>query len=385
MKAEEMRLLVLTELFLPTKGGTAVWFDEVYRRLGGKGIHILTAQVPGSAEHDRGHPNCVHRLRLQRNPRLRPEALPLYARLFAEGLKTAFRHPIDAIHAGRVLPEGLVGLFLARFFRKPLVVYAHGEEITTWMPTRRGPAMRRVYLGADAIIVNSGFTRGLLLDLGIPEERLRLIHPGVDLGRFRPDGKVDGMKGTNQLHSGWPLLVSVGRLSERKGFDQCIRAVARLREEGKNVDYVLIGTGEDVTRLRALIESEGVGDRVHMLGHVPMDDLPCWYRRADLFLMPNRQVGEDTEGFGMVFIEAAACGTPSIAGRAGGTGSAVLSGKTGLQIDGESVEQLVEAIGSLLEDPAVLVKLGQQALERARKEFSWDQVAARTRQIHDTW
>jgi phosphatidylinositol alpha-1,6-mannosyltransferase len=75
-------LLVLTELFLPTKGGTAVWFDEVYRRLGGKEIHVVTASVPGAEAHDRDHPNSVHRVRLARHWWLRPESLAMYAKLF---------------------------------------------------------------------------------------------------------------------------------------------------------------------------------------------------------------------------------------------------------------------------------------------------------------
>ena len=384
MTDSALRLLVLTELFLPTKGGTAVWFDEVYRRLGGKEIHILTARVPGDDKHDHDHPNSIHRMKLERMAWMRPEALPLYLKFFGVGLVTGLYHSVDAVHAGRVLPEGLAGYYVARLLRRPLVVYAHGEEITSWLSTRRGPAMRKVYREANAVIANSNFTLGLLRELGVAEKRLYLIHPGVDLQRFSPHGPVTGMAGIENLHPGWPLVLSVGRLSKRKGFDQCIRAVARLKALGMDVDYVLVGIGEDETRLRSLIDIEGVADRVWMLGHVSMDDLPCWYRRADVFLMPNRDVEKDTEGFGMVFIEAAACGTPAIAGRAGGTGSAVLEGETGLRIDGEDLDALVKALHDLLTDRALLERLGRQALVRARREFSWDRVAERTRKIQES-
>ncbi|MGH8631854.1 MAG: hypothetical protein ACREU7_13970, partial [Burkholderiales bacterium] len=90
-----MRLLVLTELFLPTKGGTAVWFDEVYRRLGGKEIHVVTAQVPGAEAHDRNHPNSVHRVRLVRQWWLRPESLGMYAMLLARSLALFWRHRFE--------------------------------------------------------------------------------------------------------------------------------------------------------------------------------------------------------------------------------------------------------------------------------------------------
>ena len=134
------RYLVITELFLPTKGGTAVWFDEVYRRLGDRSTHIITADVPGSKAHDRNHANTVHRLQLSHSRWLRPASLPIYVKLFFKGLTLGLRHRFDAIHAGRVLPEGWVAVWLGRLLRLPVVIYAHGEEITTW---RRSPRRRK--------------------------------------------------------------------------------------------------------------------------------------------------------------------------------------------------------------------------------------------------
>lgn len=125
-------LLVLTELFLPTKGGTAVWAAEVYKRLGGKEIHIVTADVPGANEVDAVHPNTIHRLNLKRVPWLRPESLAMYARFFFKSLWLAITHRFDAIHAFRALPEGLVAWSVARLTGRPVVIYAHGEELTTW-------------------------------------------------------------------------------------------------------------------------------------------------------------------------------------------------------------------------------------------------------------
>src|SRR5690606_32274042 len=101
----ERRYLVLTELFLPTKGGTAVWFGEVYRRLGGKGVHIVPSAVPGDRAHAAKHPNAVHRLDLRRHPWLRPSSLPMYLRLFLHSLHLGLTHRFEAVHAGRVLPE----------------------------------------------------------------------------------------------------------------------------------------------------------------------------------------------------------------------------------------------------------------------------------------
>ncbi|HRP76479.1 MAG TPA: glycosyltransferase family 4 protein [Rhodocyclaceae bacterium] len=373
------RFLVFTELFLPTKGGTAVWFDEVYRRLGGKGIHILTARIPGGDEYDRVHPNTIHRLNLARHPWLRPSSLPAYLRLFFHGLRVGLRCESEAVHAGRVLPEGLVAWSVARVIRRPVVIYAHGEEITTWRRSpRRLRAMRFAYRHADKLIANSEFTRDELVKLGVDPDRIAIIHPGVDIDRFHPNHETSDLRARIGLGDEHKLILSVGRLSRRKGFDQVIAALPRLVANGLDVHHVLIGIGEDRSYLEGKAREHGVVERVHFLGHVESVDLPRWYCAADVFAMPNRDIDGDTEGFGMVFVEAAACGTPSIAGIAGGTEGAVEDGVTGWRVDGTDLEAVARALNALLGDRSLCSKMGLSGAARARKYFSWNAVAERT-------
>ena len=382
-KKARSNILIITELFLPTKGGTAVWFDEVYRRLGGKNLHVLTAEVEGSEAHDRDHPNTIHRVNLKRKRWLRPESLGMYLNLLRKGAGILWHHPIDQIHCGRVLPEGLVGWLLARLFRKKLLIYAHGEEITTWTQPGKHKAMRLTYHHADGVIANSDFTYQELLKLGVDEKRIHVLSPGVDIHRFRKGLPCDDLKAQIGLAKGEHLLLSVGRLSRRKGFDMVIRALPRLLEKGLKPRYVIIGIGEDRDYLATLAKEFGVTDRVHLLGHVSMDDLPRWYNACDLFLMPNREINGDNEGFGMVFMEAAACGKASIAGNVGGTGAAVLHGQTGLRMDGASEERVSEAIEWLLTDTTLRDRLAEQAHQRAINKFSWEAVAKKTHCIMD--
>jgi len=374
-------ILVITELFLPTKGGTAVWFDEVYRRIGGRNIHVLTAEVPGGEDHDRNHPNTIHRVPLQRRPWVKPESLPMYLNLLRKGAAILLRNPIDQIHCGRVLPEGLVGWLLATLFRKQLLIYAHGEEITTWTQPGKRRAMRFAYRHADQIIANSDFTRQELLNLGMDESHINLIHPGVNVERFRPGLPCSDLQAQIGLGEDEHLLLSVGRLSRRKGFDMVIQALPSLLEEGFKPRYAIIGIGEDHDYLVELAEKEGVADRVHMLGHVSMEDLPRWFNACDLFIMPNREIDGDNEGFGMVFMEAAACGKTSIAGDAGGTGAAVLHEKTGLRVDGTNIKSVTGGIARLLGDEELREHLANAAHRRAVDEFSWESVAEKTRQL----
>ena len=374
--------LVITELFLPTKGGTAVWFDEVYRRLGGRQIHIITADVPEAGKHDRDHPNVVHRLKLRRHRWLRPESLAMYAKFLAVALSQGLRHHFDAVHAGRVLPEGLVGWIVARLIRRPFVVYAHGEELTTWRQPLKRRAMTWTYRHADLVIANSEFTRDELLKLGVAGTRIALLNPGVDVERFRPGLPHAELKATLGAAATDRLIVSVGRLSRRKGFDQVIRALPSLLERGISVHYALIGVGPDRQFLHDLAAELNVSQSVHLLGHVSQEDLPRWYNAADVVAMPNRDVEGDTEGFGMVFLEAAACGKPTLAGLSGGTGAAVIDGVTGLRVDGGSERAVAEALRRLLEDRALARALGEKGHARALSHFSWQQVAERTRDLH---
>ncbi|MAT66077.1 MAG: glycosyl transferase [Gammaproteobacteria bacterium] len=372
--------LVISELFLPTKGGTAVWFDEVYRRLGGKNIHILTAEVPGSQAHDADHPNSIHRVSLTRHWWLRPESLAMYVKLLWRAFAITLRHPVATLHAGRVLPEGMVALLVGRLLRRPVVIYAHGEEITTWNTPLKQRVLRFVYRHADSVVANSRFTRDLLLVRGVDDARIRLIYPGVDTRRFRPGLEIGDLRRGIGAGDG-KLILSVGRLTRRKGFDQVIQALPALLERGIDMHYALIGIGEDEDYLRRLAADQGVGERVHLLGHVSPEDLPRWYNAADVFAMPNREIGGDTEGFGMVFIEAAACGTPAIAGQAGGTGSAVLDDETGLRIEGADLNQVIEALYRVLGDEALARRLSRNALERVQREFAWEAVAEKTRPL----
>jgi len=378
------RLLVLTELFLPTKGGTAVWAGEVYKRLGGREIHIVTADVAGAAAVDAAHPNTIHRLSLRRVAWLRPESLAMYARFFFRSLRLALTHRFDAVHAFRALPEGLVAWGVARLTFRPVAIYAHGEELTSWGAGRKFRAMRFALRRADQVIANSDHTRDTLLGMGVDPARIALIYPGVDVAVFRPGLDTADLREGLGIGADEKLVFSVGRLSRRKGFDQMIRAVGRLRAEGIALRYVIGGIGEDADYLDGLIRELGLADIVHRIGPIRETDLPRWQNACDVFAMPNREINGDNEGFGMVFIEAAACGKPSLAGLAGGTGSAVLQGETGLRVDGTSVDAVADGLRSLLTQPDLTRDWGQRALQRVEREFSWERVADKTRQLNMT-
>lgn len=372
------RYLVLTEKFPPRKGGSNLWYDEVYRRIGDKNTHIVTCDQPGASEYDTNHANTIHRLVLDRHWWLRPESLGIYAKLLAKALVLVRKYRFDAVHAGRALSEGFIGLIVARIAGLPLTVYCHGEEVTTWRTPAKFRFMRFVYRRADQIIANSDFTKRELGRIGIDESKVAEISPGVDLDRFKPGLGCEDLKQSIGLAEDEKLILSVGRLTRRKGFDYLVSSLPKLSAAGILARLAIVGVGEDRQYLTELATKLHVGERVHLLGHVAPEDLPRWYNAADVFAMPNREINGDTEGFGMVFLEAAACGKPAIAGDAGGTGAAVLDGITGLRVDASSADSVFSSLKKILENPDLALALGRAAYDRARERFSWSRVADQT-------
>ncbi len=371
MNQPSLPCLMLTEIFLPTKGGTAVSFDDYFRRLGGKEVHIITADVPGAAEFDTQHPNSIHRLNLKRHPWLKPESTLMYAKFFLCSLRLALTRRMQAVFAGRGLPEGITAWAVGRLTGRKVLIYAHGEELTGWGRGGKFKAMRFALRHSDWVLSNSDFTRDTLIDLiGVKPERIAVVYPTVDAERFQPDLPHEDLLNNIGITKKQKLILSVGRLQRRKGFDNIIRALPKLIQEGLDTHYALIGIGEDQDHLLRLANELGVADRVHLLGHVSYEDLPRWYNACDIFAMPNRDINGDTEGFGMVYLEAAASGKPSVAGNTGGTGSAVADGETGLRVDGEQVEDIITALARLLSDPAQAEMMGHKGRERVLANFT---------------
>ncbi len=364
-------LLMITELFLPTKGGTAVSFDDDFRRLGGKDVHIVTADVPGAKEFDLEHPNSVYRLSLKRCAWVRPESLLMYLNLFQKSLWLTLSKRVTAIFAGRALPEGFIALLIGKLTRRNVLIYAHGEELTGWGRGKKFQAMCFTLQHANWILANSEDTRDTLINLiGVAAERIVITLPTVDETRFFPAIDKHNVRDAFGISNDKKLILSVGRLMQRKGFDNTIRTLPLLIEQGLDVAYALIGTGEEQEALQQLAQELNVTDRVHFLGHVSYEDLPRWYNSCDLFAMPNRDINGDNEGFGLVFLEAASSGKPAISGLAGGTGSAVVDGETGLRVEGESILEITKGISFLLRNPEKAQEMGDKARARVLNNFT---------------
>ncbi len=379
-----MRHALLSELWFPKIGGSIQLFDAIYGRSMPPGdfVHIIAGGPPGSEAHDASYPRPVTRFDATRYEWLRPESSLEYARMLAAALHVCARERIDVLHCARVIPEGLVAVAVQRALGVPFTVWAHGEEVSMYMryPVKRR-LMPRVYGAARAVLVNSRFTRAKALIAGAPEPRLHVVHPTVDAEVF--EGPFDTSDLAARFDTvGRRVLLTVGRLTRRKGHDVTLRALARLRDRGAlgPTRWLVLSGGELEGELTALARSLGVDDVVRWVGPVSRQELPRYYALADLFVMPNRTLNDDdVEGFGIVFLEASAAGVPTIGGRSGGVPDAIDDGVTGLLVDGASEADVADAIGSLLHDDARRAAMGEAGRQWARR-FSRVEAAGRVRE-----
>jgi phosphatidylinositol alpha-1,6-mannosyltransferase len=377
----------LTENFVPAKGGSITWMLNTYSRFDPREVIVVTSPREGDARIDQVLPFRVLRIPITLNDwdPTRPSSLLRYLRIIWHIYRQCHTHRVQQIHCAKVLPEGLIAWALCQCYGLPYLLYAHGEEILIALTSRKlAWLLPRIYRGSAAIIANSHHTKTLLQEIGIDASMIHVIHPGVHLQSFCAS-PVAAQRIRQKHHLGTaPVLLTVGRLQRRKGQDMVIHALPQILQSLPQVKYVIVGTGEELTSLTTLAQELGVQDSVVFAGIVPDQELAAYYAACDVFIMPNRQIGSDIEGFGMVYLEASAAGKPVVGGKSGGTDDAILSDVTGLRVDGNSSVEIANAIIDLLSTPDKAKAMGMHGRQRVEREFTWDTVVQRTRALCTT-
>jgi phosphatidylinositol alpha-1,6-mannosyltransferase len=359
----------VTNDFPPKIGGIQTMLWELWRRLDPTSFVVLTTPHKGAAEWDAEQPFRVVRT-------VDPVLFPV------PWLRHKVRALAKEVGADRVvldpaLPVGLLGPRLGL----PYAVVLHGAEITVpgRLPVSR-QLLGHVLRGAELSISAGGYplaegTRAARRTLpGV------LVPPGVDTDRFRP---LDATaRSAARARLGLPvdgrLIVSVSRLVPRKGMDVLIRAAALLAPSRPDLCVAIAGGGRDHARLERLVRTTRAP--VRLLGRVDHDDLPDLYACGDAFAMVcrNRWAGLEQEGFGIVFLEAAAAGVPQVAGDSGGAAEAVVEGETGFVVgDPSDPAAVADRLARLIDDPDLAARMGAAGRERAVAELSYDVLAAR--------
>jgi phosphatidylinositol alpha-1,6-mannosyltransferase len=356
-----MPSLLVTNDFPPKMGGIQSYLHELWRRLPPAETTVLTTPYDGTAAWDAQQDFRVERTK---------ERVLLPTKSLARRIDALAREvDADMIFLDPMLPLGHLGPNLTA---APYVVIAHGAEITLpgRVPLSRALS-RRVLRGAAGVVAAGTYpAREAARAAGAPLPGV-IIPPGVDPERFAP-ADDEARRATRKrygLDPEQPLVLGLSRLVPRKGFDVVIAAVREL----DGVQLAIGGDGRDRARLE-----KRAGGRAQFLGRVPDEDLPALYACADVFAMccHDRWGGLEAEGFGIVFLEAAACGVPAVAGRSGGSHEAVVDRETGYVVEPRSVPAVREAIRRLCTDAALRAAMGRAARRRAVDVFAYDHLVA---------
>ncbi len=357
MPGSSLRVLLLTPDFPPSEGGIQLLLSRLVECMPEVQFRVLTLGQAGADDYDREFAAEVRRVASASGDRRRA-ALVLNARSLAEA--RSFRP--DLILSGHVVAS-LGAIALRRLLRVPLVQYVHADEFRV-----RARLCELAVRNADATIAVSSYTREMCLDAGADPARVEVIHPGIDL----PDAPVAEREAR-------PTLLTVATLLFRyKGHDVMVRALPLIRAKVPEMRWVVVGDGPFRPALENAIRAYGVEDCVELRGRVSDSERDGWLDRASVFCMPSRvpAAGLGGEGFGIVYMEAAAHGIPTIGGDVAGARDAVVNGETGLLIDPTDHLALAGAATELLADPARARAMGAAGRAYA-EEHAWPLIAAR--------
>lgn len=380
-----LNILIVAADFKPDIGGVPEYTHQVARGLHRRGdrVTVLAARTPGDEAFDAG---CEYEV-LRADCTLSSRSLDLeVVACLPEWLRVidyvARVRRADCVFCNRPFPMGLSCALAARRLCLPYVVAVHGHEATMpavlgLRPIQKDYALRR----ADRVFCISRYTRDRVTELGVAPDRIAVIPGGVDPEAFRPgDGgrQVRAQFGLN----GHRMVLTLGRLVERKGADRVLRAMETVLEGVPDTVYVVAGSGPCEAGLRRQAQAlRRLRGHVLFAGPVRDCERVDLYNACDVFAMPCRELADgDAEGFGVAFLEANACGKPVVAGRSGGAPDAVVDGYNGLLVDPWDANDVAYGLSMLLMDRDYAQRLGENGLRRVREELSWEKVTERIRE-----
>ncbi len=362
MKENLSKTLFLTLEYPPARGGVSRYYGEIVSRW------------PGAIE--------VVSEKSQLFWWLWPKWLPLLWRMSRRIKKEG----VEMVWVGQVLPLGYAALWLKKRYKVPYAVFTHGMDIllpqASWWKNRW---LKRILRQAAIVVANSEFTKNELLKLGVPDDKIVIVYPCVSRS-LKPEAQTSEQKDGK-------IILSVGRLVKRKGFDKVIKIMPRLLKRIPDLKYVIVGNGPELQNLELSRRerdpavageigncppkadaplAQKLQNTVSILTDVSDSELIQQYERSNVFVMPCEQLGGDVEGFGMVFLEAASYGLPVVVGRSGGALETVHHGYGGFVIDPNSEDELYQALLKILTDSDFAARMGKYGQEWVRRNFIWE-------------
>ncbi len=340
-----LKTLLLTHEYYPFSGGVARYCYNLFKFFP-KGEYLVVCDNPAVKNGD----NIIN-LKLK-NKFIKPSWLFSLFQLS----RIIRQQKIEQIFTPNILPLGSIAYLFFKFFKIPYVISLHGLDINNALNNK--PVITKLILkSAKAIVCNTKYTASLLTGLGL-EEKIVIIYPSLT-NLTESAISVADLKEQYKIKADEKVLLTVARLAYRKGHDLVIKSLAHLTDF--KFKYLIVGLGPEIDKLKKLVQEEKLEGRVVFCGEVADNKLASFYKLADIFVMPHRQLNNDVEGFGMVFLEAASFSLPIIAGFSGGVSEIFTDQKNIIFIKNDSVSELELALTSLLNNDKLALNLGQEA------------------------
>ncbi len=364
--------LLLTSDYLPAIGGISILLSRIVRCLTNRGISVLTTSTTSSNQNLNLQAD-TQIIRTNFNVNVGNFRLPFELfKIFIYTLSTLKKTQSKVLLVGEVFPLGLIGLILKFFFRVRFITFSHGSD-SLFAPNKiRNFLVGLIFRNADYVICFSDYTKGNLLKWSIQEERIRKVAVGIDTGLFSPGVDSASIKEKFNLRNR-RVILTVNRLTPRKGIDTVINCLPQLIKEVPEILYMVIGEGLDKQRLYDLSGELNLEKHVLFVGEIEHEDLPAFFAASEIFVNAVREIKDpknpQSEGFGLVNIEASACARAVIAGATGGVTDSIEDEKTGLLVNAGDKKELEDAILRLLKDKTFAKKLAHAGREKVLRDF----------------
>lgn len=360
------KTLLITHEYYPYRGGIARYCYNLFEHFSSASYSVASDQK------ERDHRVPIIPVRFL-SSFLRPRWLKgVYAvqRLVKE-------QQIELIMTPNILPLGQIAQQIFRLTKIPYVISLHGLDINLGLQKKRATTIS-ILKGAKHIITNSEATRRIYAGLKLTTPTT-VITPYLDAERLVVQERT--LRDLKRRYGKKKIILTVGRLVKRKGQDMVIRAMPAILRRVPDAHYCIVGAGPERKYLEECIREERMQRHVDILGSVSDAELGAYYASSSIFAMPTRALGQDVEGFGIVYLEAAHFALPIVAGKTGGEPEAIGSDDSGIYVDGADPADIAEALWHLLEDSELAAFLGKNAQKHLAKIPTWRDQAQKLEQI----
>ena len=376
MSDTKIKILITAFDFYPNTGGVATYAWELAESLGKQGFDVL---VLAKNRKKKEKESLFFKVQYIDLPQAGLLAFPELARHIC---KLIWTWKPEKIISTLWMPGGVAAVIAKVATRKKIDIYTvvHAMEVIESDKTFKKRLRAKLsflkfwtFRKLTKVICISQYSRQLVLKhTNCEPDKTVIVHNGVNPDKFRQFAIEEST--LNRWDNTYPLLLTIGRLVPHKGIDSVLKALPRLIETHPMAQYLIGGSGPDRERLEKIVRDLDLSDHVTFLGHVDENDLAKYYSMADLFVLLSREEFPNVEGFGLVFLEAAACQTPSLGGKSGGIPDAILDQKTGWLVDPNDIDRIVNKFLEIFSHPKIVEDMGLKARDYTLQNRSWDHV-----------